>query len=35
MFIRVFICILLLAGGALAQSIAKEAKPTGRILPLE
>ena len=34
MFIRVFICILMLAGGALAQSIAKEAKPTGRILAL-
>src|SRR5438128_2439068 len=32
MFIRVFICILMLAGGALAQSLAKEAKPAGRIL---
>jgi hypothetical protein len=30
MFIRVFICIMMLAGGALAQSIAKEAKPTER-----
>jgi hypothetical protein len=34
MFIRVFICILMLAGGALAQSIAKDAKPTGRIFAL-
>jgi hypothetical protein len=31
MFIRVFICILMLTGGALAQSMAQEAKPAGRV----
>lgn len=31
MFIRVFICMLMLTGGALAQSMAQEAKPVGRV----
>jgi hypothetical protein len=32
MFIRLFICVLMLAGGALAQPIARDAKPTGGIV---
>lgn len=34
MFIRVFVCALVLAGSALAQSVAEEAQPTARVAAL-
>jgi hypothetical protein len=34
MFIRVFICVLMLAGSAFAQSITEEAKPTASVAAL-